>query len=127
MLRCKRDTDNGNEHQQPKNQVSDCYAKTSGEKPDHVHDHSQAARVTFGGNHFLPERTEGEYADFKALKAKRDAYDGETEGNATDHVAEKQEDASPKNNPEQISDDVHKVGCIEIKRGTISSCHQPGN
>ena len=124
MLLGKRQANDGNSQQNAKKQVRQGNPDAAYYDPDHVENGGEAARIARHVPNFAAKRHQAHQADFEALHPKWNAYDGDAEDKTRDHVLDK-DDQAAKNEPDDVSYEVHKVFSKRIPKFCIFFVQSP--
>lgn len=102
MLLRKRNTDDGDEEQEPKYNMGDGDPEAAAKNPDDVEYQAQAAAVLRSAYYLLPEGPECKKTKLETLQSERNADDGEAKHQAADKIAHGRKEAA-KNKPDKVS------------------------
>ena len=81
-----RNANDGDAEQQAVEDVGETDPDASNEEPQHIHEHTQTARLRLLPLHLRAERPDGQHSQFHALQAERDADDGYHQNQSGDEI-----------------------------------------
>lgn len=103
MLPAKGNADNGNAKQQSEEQMSQCDPDATAKDPDDIEEGGYAAGRPRYISYLAAKGPEGEQADLKTLKAKRDTDNGDTKKEPHHHVFHECNEAA-KDEPDEVAE-----------------------
>lgn len=106
MLFCKRDTDNGKEQQQAKNNMRDRDPDTAAKDPDDVEQKRNTAVPLRSAYCPLSKWPKGKQSKLKTLQPEGYAYDGKAKHKATYKITDRSKEAAEQE-PDQVAQCIH--------------------